>query len=96
MTNALRLSRNLQIGNGTWSQCASEVPLLPSGLANQTATSGPTIGAATNSSREPVIAAHGTVCQLPLLYNGVQVGAAQIVAAHKQCLAAPLATVRRW
>ncbi|PRW58639.1 hypothetical protein C2E21_2984 [Chlorella sorokiniana] len=59
--------------DGTWSQCASEVTLLPSGYANQTMAADPAAGVATNSSREPVIAAHGTICLLPLLYNGVQV-----------------------
>ena len=68
-----------QVAEGVWEPCqgaanASEVTLLPSGYANQTA-SDPAAAAAANSSREPMIAAHGTVCQLPLLYNGVQVGA---------------------
>jgi len=67
-----------QVAEGVWEPCqgaanASEVTLLPSGYANQSA-SDPAAAAATNSSREPIIAAHGTVCQLPLVYNGVQVG----------------------
>ena len=78
-----------QIGNGTWSQCVSEVPLLPSGFANQTTASDPAAGAATNSSREPVIASHGTICQLPLLYNAVQVGAAWISVVHTNWLSVP-------
>lgn len=72
------VNQSLQTSDGTWSECASEVALLPSGYINQTAAD-PAAGVATNSSREPVIAAHGAVCQLPLLYNGVQVGARQSV-----------------